>query len=153
MFKCQLLIMNERRSERWEISFGIRTSFRPFERFCSVRTLRTAFERPERRSNGRFLQLFLQGIYSWQVTENVNNHIRCYQSKITYKTVLLCQKSHKFLTFLDLTFHKSNNYRSGLIKMYLSLVCMTLNWNIYSVCPTFDVTRSTWTKNKHTFFR
>ena len=26
-------------------SFGIRTSFRPFERFCSVQTPRTAFER------------------------------------------------------------------------------------------------------------
>ena len=39
---------NERTSFRTMtvFSFGIRTSFRPFERFCSVRTPRTAFERP-----------------------------------------------------------------------------------------------------------
>ena len=39
---------NERTSFRTMtvFSFGIRTSFRPFERFCSVRKPRTAFERP-----------------------------------------------------------------------------------------------------------
>ena len=42
--------------------------------------------------------------------------------------------SHTFLTFLDLyslTFHKSNNYRLGLIKIDLSSACLSLNWYIW----------------------
>ena len=68
-------------------------------------------------------------IYSRQVNENDNNHM----SNVTYV----------FFTFLDLTFYKSNNYRSGIIKNYLPLACLSLNWYIYSVCPTFDVPRNT----------
>ena len=35
--------------------------------------------------------------------------------------------------------HKSNNYRSGIIKMYLSFACLSLNWYVCFVRPTFDV--------------
>ena len=41
--------------------------------------------------------------------------------------------SHTFLTFLDLTFLKSNNYRSGIMKIYLSLSCLSLNWYVFNL--------------------
>ena len=67
------------------------------------------------------------------------------------RTRLCSVMSNTFLTFLDLTLHKSNNYRSGIIKIYLSSASFSLSWYIYSVRPTYDVPRSTWTKNKHIF--